>query len=629
MAKNIKTNKKPQQVNKKEMSKQHAKQIKQQLNETVATGIIDGVFVYTEALSIADFASQIGKSVAEILKYFFTQGLMLNQNVVLSEEQMAELALEFGFDFRKEESLTKENFFEALDASEEDKPEDLEHRAPIVTIMGHVDHGKTTLLDSIKNTNVVGGEAGGITQAIGAYQVKNKDGKKITFIDTPGHEAFSEMRSRGANVTDIVILIVAADDGVMPQTEEAIDHAKLANVPIIVFINKCDKPGADPERVKAELMKYEIVAEEYGGDIPFVQGSAKQKIGLDQLEETILLIAEMQDYKANPNKLAKGVVIEAHLDKAKGPVASILVKEGTLDIRDMIIAGTTYGNIKHMEDETNKKVLKAGPSKPVVVYGLNEVPSAGDKFIVMNDEKMARTIAEAQAEKKLAAERQSNQIFSLDSIKKHIDDGELKAINLIVKADTQGSVEALKGSLTKIDIPGVKLNIIRASVGTITLSDVTLASTVTDGIVLIYGFNVRPDAVVRKKAEEEGIEIRLHNIIYKVIEELEDAAKGMLDPEYKEVVTGSAEIRATFKHSDIGTIGGFHITDGSIERKSKVRIIRNGIVIYTGELATLKHLKDDIKEAKINSEGGLTIKNFNDIKEGDIVEGYKEEEVKK
>ncbi|AAT75652.1 translation initiation factor IF-2 [Mesoplasma florum L1] len=629
MAKNIKTNKKPQQVNKKEMSKQHAKQIKQQLNETVATGIIDGVFVYTEALSIADFANQIGKSVAEILKYFFAQGLMLNQNVVLSEEQMAELALEFGFDFRKEESLTKENFFEALDASEEDKPEDLEHRAPIVTIMGHVDHGKTTLLDSIKNTNVVGGEAGGITQAIGAYQVKNKDGKKITFIDTPGHEAFSEMRSRGANVTDIVILIVAADDGVMPQTEEAIDHAKLANVPIIVFINKCDKPGADPERVKAELMKYEIVAEEYGGDIPFVQGSAKQKIGLDQLEETILLIAEMQDYKANPNKLAKGVVIEAHLDKAKGPVASILVKEGTLDIRDMIIAGTTYGNIKHMEDETNKKVLKAGPSKPVVVYGLNEVPSAGDKFIVMNDEKMARTIAEAQAEKKLAAERQSNQIFSLDSIKKHIDDGELKAINLIVKADTQGSVEALKGSLTKIDIPGVKLNIIRASVGTITLSDVTLASTVTDGIVLIYGFNVRPDAVVRKKAEEEGIEIRLHNIIYKVIEELEDAAKGMLDPEYKEVVTGSAEIRATFKHSDIGTIGGFHITDGSIERKSKVRIIRNGIVIYTGELATLKHLKDDIKEAKINSEGGLTIKNFNDIKEGDIVEGYKEEEVKK
>ncbi|ATQ35454.1 MULTISPECIES: translation initiation factor IF-2 [Mesoplasma] len=629
MAKNIKTNKKPQQVNKKEMSKQHAKQIKQQLNETVATGIIDGVFVYTEALSIADFANQIGKSVAEILKYFFAQGLMLNQNVVLSEEQMAELALEFGFDFRKEESLTKENFFEALDASEEDKPEDLEHRAPIVTIMGHVDHGKTTLLDSIKNTNVVGGEAGGITQAIGAYQVKNKDGKKITFIDTPGHEAFSEMRSRGANVTDIVILIVAADDGVMPQTEEAIDHAKLANVPIIVFINKCDKPGADPERVKAELMKYEIVAEEYGGDIPFVQGSAKQKIGLDQLEETILLIAEMQDYKANPNKLAKGVVIEAHLDKAKGPVASILVKEGTLDIRDMIIAGTTYGNIKHMEDEHNKKVLKAGPSKPVVVYGLNEVPSAGDKFIVMNDEKMARTIAEAQAEKKLAAERQSNQIFSLDSIKKHIDDGELKAINLIVKADTQGSVEALKGSLTKIDIPGVKLNIIRASVGTITLSDVTLASTVTDGIVLIYGFNVRPDAVVRKKAEEEGIEIRLHNIIYKVIEELEDAAKGMLDPEYKEVVTGSAEIRATFKHSDIGTIGGFHIVDGSIERKSKVRIIRNGIVIYTGELATLKHLKDDIKEAKINSEGGLTIKNFNDIKEGDIVEAYKEEEVKK
>ncbi|PPE06380.1 translation initiation factor IF-2 [Mesoplasma corruscae] len=624
-----KTNNRPAHANKKQMSKDHTKQIKQQLNETVATGLIDGVFVYTQTLSVLEFATQIGQSVAVILKHFFAQGLMLNQNAILSEEQMAELALELGFDFRKEESLSKENFFDALDLTVEDKPEDLVMRNPIVTIMGHVDHGKTTLLDSIKNTNVVAGEAGGITQAIGAYRIKTEDGRRITFIDTPGHEAFSEMRARGANVTDIVILIVAADDGVMPQTEEAIDHAKLANVPIVVFVNKCDKPGADPERVKSELMKYGLLAEEYGGDIPFVLGSAKAKTGLKELQDTLLFIAEMQDYKANPNKLASGVVLEAHLDKAKGPVASILVKDGTLEIKDMIVAGTTYGNIKLIENEHAKKVLKAGPSKPVVIYGLNEVPSAGDKFIVINDEKTARSIAEAQAEKKLNAERQKNNSFSLASIKKHIDDGELKAINLIIKADTQGSVEAIKGSLAKIEINGVKINIIRASVGGITLSDVTLASTVTEGIVLIYGFNVRPDAVVRKKAEEEKIEIRFYNIIYKLIEELEASAQGMLDPEFEEKITGQAEIRALFRHTDVGVIGGFHITDGYLTRKSKVRLIRDSIVVYTGELSSLKHLKDDIKEAKINSEGGLTIKNFNDLKEGDIVEGYIEEEIKK
>lgn len=622
-------NKQKQNNNKKEMSKQHTKQIKQQLNETVATGLIEGVFVYTNTLSVLEFANQIGQSVAVILKHFFTKGLMLNQNALLSEEQMAELALELGFDFRKEETLSKENFFDAFDALDEDKPEDLVTRNPIVTIMGHVDHGKTTLLDSIKDTNVVAGEAGGITQAIGAYQITTEDGRPITFIDTPGHEAFSEMRARGANVTDIVILIVAADDGVMPQTEEAIDHAKLANVPIIVFINKCDKPGSDSERVKTELMNYGLLAEEYGGDIPFVQGSAKAKTGLKELQDTILFISEIQDYKANPNKLAKGVVLEAHLDKAKGPVASVLVKEGTLEIKDMVVAGTTYGNIKLIENETGKKVLKARPSKPVVIYGLNEVPSAGDKFIVINDEKTARSIAQAQAESKLQAERQNNNSFSLASIKKHIDDGELKAINLIIKTDTQGSVEALKGTLAKIEIAGVKINIIRATVGGITLSDVTLASTVTEGIVLIYGFNVRPDAIVRKKAEEEHIEIRFHNIIYKLIEELENSAKGMLDPEFEEVITGQAEIRALFRHTDIGVIGGFHITDGYLARKSKVRLIRDYIVIYTGELSSLKHLKDDIKEAKINSEGGLTIKNFNDLKEGDIVEGYLEQEVKK
>ncbi|WP_026389514.1 translation initiation factor IF-2 [[Acholeplasma] multilocale] len=620
MAKNKKTIAAKNAAEAKAKAREHTKNIKQQLKEVVATGLIDGVFVFTEPLSIADFAGKIGKSAAEILKYFFSQGLMMNQNMILSEEQMGELALEYGFDFKKEESLTKENIFEQLQV--EDRPEDLVERAPVVTIMGHVDHGKTTLLDSMRNADVAGGEAGGITQAIGAYQVVREDKKKITFIDTPGHEAFTEMRSRGANATDIVILIVAADDGVMPQTEEAIDHAKQADVPIVVFVNKVDKPGADPEKVKVELMSYGLVAEEYGGDIPFITGSAKQKIGLDNLQDTLLLIAEMLDLKANPNKFASGVVLEAHLDKSKGPVASILVQQGTLEMRDTLVAGGTFGSIKNIENEYGKKVLKAEPSKPVVIYGLNEVPKAGDKFIVMNDDKMARQIAEAQAEKQLAAERQSKQTFTLDSIKKHIDDGELKHVNIIVKADTQGSVEALKGSLAKIDVEGVKLNMIRGSVGAISNSDITLAMASN---AIVYGFNVRPDAAVRQKAEEDGVEIRLHNIIYKVIEELEEALKGMLDPIVEEIVLGQAEIRATFRHTDIGVIGGFHVIDGSIPRNAKVRILRNGIVAFTGEISSLKHEKNDIKEAKIGSEGGMTIKNYNDIKEGDIIEAYKEE----
>ncbi|MBY7704615.1 translation initiation factor IF-2 [Vibrio harveyi] len=612
---------------KKQEAQKHTKNIKKQLKEEVSTGLIDGVFVFTEPLTVADYASQINKSVSDILKHFFNQGILLNQNAMLTEEQMGELSLEFGFDFKKEASVTKENILETL-LEAEDKPEDLKERAPIVTIMGHVDHGKTTLLDSIKNSNVVDTEAGGITQAIGAYQITVKNGKKITFIDTPGHEAFTEMRSRGANATDIVVLIVAADDGVMPQTEEAIDHAKLANVPIVVFVNKIDKPGADPNRVKIELMNYGLVAEEYGGDIPFIEGSAKQKINLDKLEETILLISELQGLKANPNKFASGVVLEAHLDKAKGPVASVLVQQGTLEMRDMVVAGATFGAIKRIEDEYKHKVLRAEPSKPVVLYGLNQVPKAGDKFIVLQDEKMAREIAEAYFAKQQNAERQSRQSFGLEAIKKHIDDGDLKAINLIVKADTQGSVEALKGSLSKISIDGVKINIVRASVGAISLSDISLATTIKDGLTIVYGFNVRPDATVRKKAEEDGIEIRLHNIIYKLIEELEDAAKGILDPEFKEVVLGQAEVRALFKHSAIGTIGGFYVTDGVIPRNAKIRVLRNGVVVYDGEINSLKHSKEDTKEVKQGFEGGLTIKNFNDIKEGDVFETYKLEQIK-
>ncbi|AEM68841.1 translation initiation factor IF-2 [Mycoplasma putrefaciens] len=612
---------------KKQAAQKHTKNIKKQLKEEVATGLIDGVFIYTEPLTVAEYASKINRSVAEILKYFFNQGILLNQNAILTEEQMGELSLEFGFDFKKEASLTKENILESL-LEVPDNPEDLKERAPIVTIMGHVDHGKTTLLDSIKNSNVVDTEAGGITQAIGAYQITTKSGKKISFIDTPGHEAFTEMRSRGANITDIVVLLVAADDGVMPQTEEAIDHAKLAGVPIIVFVNKIDKPGADANRVKIELMNYGLVAEEFGGEIPFIEGSAKQKINIDKLEEAIILIAELQNLTANPNKFASGVVLEAHLDKAKGPVASVIIQQGTLEIRDMVVAGSTYGSIKHIEDEHKHKVLKAEPSKPVVIYGLNQVPRAGDKFVVINDEKMAREIAEAQLKKQQFAERQAKQTFGLEAIKQHIDEGELKSINLIIKTDTQGSAEALKGSLAKINIVGVKLNIVRASVGAISLSDISLATTIKDGLTIVYGFNVRPDAIVRKKAEEDGIEIRLHNIIYKLIEELESAAKGILDPEFKEVVLGQAEVRALFRHSAIGTIAGFYVTEGVIPRNAKIRVLRNGVVVYDGEINSLKQAKEDTREIRQGFEGGLTIKNFNDIKEADILETYKMELVK-
>ncbi|WP_434335467.1 translation initiation factor IF-2 [Mycoplasma capricolum subsp. capricolum] len=619
--------KKPVKNIKKQKAQNQTKNIKKQLKEEVNTGLIDGIFVYTEPLSILEFATKINKPVTVILKHYFNQGLLLNQNTLLTEEQMGELCLEFGFDFKKETSVTKENILEALLDTVDDEKH-LKERPPIVTIMGHVDHGKTTLLDSIKNSNVVASEAGGITQAIGAYQITTKNNKKITFIDTPGHEAFTEMRSRGANVTDIVVLIVAADDGVMPQTEEAIDHAKLANVPIIVFINKIDKPGSDPNRVKTELMKYGLVAEEFGGDIPFIEGSAIKKINLDKLEDTIILISELENLKANPDRFASGVVLEAHLDKAKGPVASVLVQQGSLEIKDIMVVGTTFGSIKHIEDEFKHKVLKAEPSKPVVVYGLNQVPKAGDKFVVINDEKMAREISEAQLKKQQEEERRTKQAFTLDAIKQHIDEGELKNITLIIKADTQGSVEALKNSLSKINISGVKINIIRASVGAISLSDISLASTVRDGLVIVYGFNVRPDAIVRKKAEEDRIEIRLHNIIYKLIEELEDAAKGILDPEIKEVVLGQAQVRALFRHSAIGTIGGFYVVDGAITRNAKIRVIRNGVVVYDGEINSLQHQKQDAKEVKAGFEGALTIKNFNDIKEGDIFEAYKLEQVK-
>ncbi|WP_338969341.1 translation initiation factor IF-2 [Spiroplasma endosymbiont of Labia minor] len=602
--------------------KKQSQTLKSKFNEKKDTGIVEGVFIYTEPLTIGDFALKIGKTSAEIVKIFFKRGLMVNQNAMLTEEQMGELALEFGYDFKKEEVVSKENFFNSF--KHDDNPEDLKVKPPVVTIMGHVDHGKTTLLDSIRNTHVVDGEFGGITQHIGAYQV-NLDGKKITFIDTPGHEAFTEMRARGSEVTDIVILVVAADDGIMPQTEEAIDHAKAANVPIIVFVNKIDKPGSDPDKVKTELMRFNIVAEEFGGDIPFVEGSAKQKMGINSLLETIYLIAEINKLCANPNRYANGTVIEAHLDKNKGPVATVLVQGGTLKIKDIVVAGGTYGTIKDMQNERGAKVKEVIPSEPVQIIGLNDVPRAGDKFIAIPEEKIARQIAQAQAEKLAIEERSKRNTLSLDAIKAKIEEGSLKTLGIIIKADTQGTAEAVRSSLQKINIDGVRLDIIRATVGAISASDVTLA---TASKSIVYGFNVRPTAQVRQKAEDDGVDIRLHTIIYKMIEELEQAAKGLLDPVFEEQILGELQVRQIFKHSAVGTIAGCHVTNGTIPRGSKVRIIRDGVVIYTGELSSLKHVKDDVKEVKVGMDCGLTIKNFNDIKENDIIEAYKIEEVK-
>ncbi|WP_338971264.1 translation initiation factor IF-2 [Spiroplasma endosymbiont of Panorpa germanica] len=627
--KNVKSNKqnpvKSKQNPDKNKLKAHSNTLKSQLKETKATGLIDGVFIFTGPITISEFGKKINKNVAEIVKYFFKSGGMVTPNTTLTEEQIGELALEFGFDFKKEVEVTKSNIFETLQV--DDKESDLKARPAVVTIMGHVDHGKTTLLDSIRNANinVTDGEFGGITQHIGAYQIKTDKNQKITFIDTPGHEAFTEMRARGADVTDIVILVVAADDGVMPQTEEAIDHAKAAGVPIVVFVNKIDKPGADSNRVKTELMRFNIVAEEFGGDVPFIEGSAKNRQGLDNLLETIILVSELKELKANPEKFAIGTVIEGHLSKSRGPMATVLVQQGTLNMRNLVVAGATYGLIKDMENENGAKIKSALPSQPVVLVGLNDVPRAGDKFMVVSEEKMAREIAEAQLERQIQESRNKAQSFTLDSIKNQIDQGNLKSVNVILKADTQGSVEAVRNSLQKITIPGVKLDVIRATVGAISNSDITLGLASN---AIVYGFNVRPTAQVRQKADEDGVEIRLHTIIYKVIEELEEAAKGMLDPIMEEKVLGQAEVRQIFKHSQVGTIAGCHVIDGVIPRGSKLRILREGIIIYTGELSSLKHVKEEIKEAKKDQDCGLTIKNFNDIKENDIIEVYKVEEVK-
>ncbi|QXJ37348.1 Translation initiation factor IF-2 [Parageobacillus caldoxylosilyticus] len=574
------------------------------------------------SLTVAELAKKLGREPSEIIKKLFMLGVMATINQDLDKDAIELICSDYGVEV-EEKVVIDETNFESIEIV--DAPEDLVERPPVVTIMGHVDHGKTTLLDSIRHSKVTEQEAGGITQHIGAYQV-TVNGKKITFLDTPGHEAFTTMRARGAQVTDIVVLVVAADDGVMPQTVEAINHAKAANVPIIVAINKIDKPDANPDRVMQELMEYNLVPEEWGGDTIYCKLSAKTGEGIDNLLEMILLVSEMEELKANPDRRATGTVIEAKLDKGRGPVATLLIQAGTLHVGDPIVVGCTYGRVRAMVNDTGRRVKEAGPSTPVEITGLHEVPQAGDRFMVFEDEKKARQIAEARAQKQLMEQRSMKARVSLDDLFEQIKQGEMKELNIIVKADVQGSVEALVAALQKIDVEGVRVKIIHAAVGAITESDILLATTSN---AIVIGFNVRPDSNAKRVAESEKVDIRLHRIIYKVIEEIEAAMKGMLDPEYEEKVIGQAEVRQTFKVSKVGTIAGCYVTDGKITRDSKVRLIRQGIVIYEGEIDSLKRFKDDVKEVMQGYECGLTIKNFNDIKEGDIIEAYIMQEVKR
>ena len=574
-----------------------------------------GVFVYTGAISTNELSKSLNIPVGEIIKFLFMQGKMITINTILDDELIGLVCLQFGYDFEKKTIVAAENF---EDVVIKDDPSKLKPRPPVVTIMGHVDHGKTTLIDAIRNSNLVAGEVGGISQEIGAYQ-KEINGHKITFIDTPGHEAFTAMRSRGASVTDIVVLVVAADDGVMPQTIEAIDHAKSANVPIIVAINKIDKAGADPSRVKNELMAHEIVAEEFGGENIMVEISAKQKINIDGLLEAILLVSEMAELKANPDRYALGTVLEAKLDKNEGPKATLLIQNGTLKEGDYLVVGTSYGKARRMTNEFKKVLQEATPSTPVSVIGLAEVPEAGDHFMAFAEESEARSIALKRKQLKEAREKNKSSAASLEDLFNMAKAGDVQTINIIIKADSTGSAEAVKSSLEKLNTDNIKINVIRATSGAITEGDILLASA---SKAIVYGFNVRPDSKVRAKAEEEKVEIRLHNIIYALIEEIQAAMKGMLKKELVERVTGQAEIRKLFKVSKVGTIGGCMVTDGEIKSSQPIRLIRDGVVVFEGKLASLQRGKDQAKEVKAGFECGLLIDGFNDIKEGDIVEGY-------
>lgn len=580
-------------------------------------------FIYTDGMTVMEVAKKLHREPAEIIKKLFLMGIMVTQNQALGKDALELLAADYGIEAEEkfvQDISDLDSYFEM-----EENPDELVSRPPVVTIMGHVDHGKTTLLDSLRNTNVIQTEAGGITQHIGAYQVKI-DGKPITFLDTPGHAAFTTMRARGADVTDITIIVVAADDGVMPQTIEAINHAKAADVPIIVAVNKIDKPTANPDRVMQELSDQGLIPEAWGGDTIFVNISAKFGQGIDELLEMILLVAEVQELKANPNRLAIGSVIEARLDKSKGPIATVLVQAGTLKVGDPLVAGNTHGRVRVMVNDQGRRVKTAGPAMPVEITGLNAAPQAGDHFVVFEDEKTARQAGEERAKRALVEQRSSQNRVTLDNLFSSLKDGELKEVNVIIKADVQGSVEALAASLQKIEVEGVRVKIVHSAAGAINESDVTLAAASN---AIIIGFNVRPTPQAKIQAEGESVDIRLHRIIYNAIDEIETAMKGMLDPEFEEQVTGQALIRETYKVSKVGTIGGAFVTDGYIGRNSSVRIIRDNIVIFDGKLASLKRFKDDAKEVKKGFECGLMIEDYNDIRIDDVIEAYHMVEIKK
>ena len=569
--------------------------------------------IYKDGMTIGALAKELGIEAAELIKKLFTLGTLATINNVIDFDNAALLVMDYGKELKREEK-TDETKFE--DFKIVDNEEDLVKRPPVVTIMGHVDHGKTTLLDTIRKTSVALGEAGGITQAISAYQVKY-NGETITFIDTPGHAAFTEMRARGASITDIVIIIVAADDGVMPQTKEAIDHAKAANVPILVAINKIDKPGANIDRVMTELAEYGLTPDVWGGDTIFTNISAKQGTGIDTLLENILLVAEMEEYKANPNRYAIGSVVESKLDKHVGSVVTVLIQNGTLRLGDPVVVGSAFGKIRTLRNDKGEEITSAYPSQPVEITGLNKTPSAGDKFMAFESEKQARSIGEAREEEERLNQNKSTSL-SLEDVFAKIQDG-VKEVNVLVKADVNGSAEAVKSTLEKIEVDGVRVKVIRSSVGAITESDVVLANASN---AIIIGFNIRPNNAIKDYAKDNGVEIRLYDIIYKAVEDMEAAMKGMLDPEYEEKVLGTAEVRQLFRFSKVGTIAGSYITDGIIKNNAKARVIRDSAVIYDGNIGSIQREKDSVKEVKKGLECGITINSFNDLKEGDIIEAY-------
>lgn len=612
---NKKNNKNNKNTNK---NNKNTKQPKQEEPKEIPSKI-----TYHDGITVGELAEKLNIDSSGIIKKLFLLGIMANINQSLDDETLELIVDDYGVELEKEVIIDEEDlsiYFE----DEADEENGIE-RPAVVTIMGHVDHGKTTLLDSIRHTKVTAGEAGGITQHIGAYQIEN-DGKKITFLDTPGHAAFTTMRARGAQVTDITILVVAADDGVMPQTIEAINHAKEAEVPTIVAVNKVDKPTANPDRVMQELTEYGLIPEAWGGDTIFVPLSALSGDGIEDLIEMIVLTSEVQELKANPSKHAVGTVIEAELDKSRGPSASLLVQNGTLNVGDSLVVGNTYGRIRAMVNDLGQRIKSAGPSTPVEITGINDVPQAGDRFVVFKDEKQARRIGEARHEANVLQQRQESKSVSLDNLFEQMKQGEMKDLNVIIKGDVQGSVEALAASLMKIDVEGVNVRIIHTAVGAINESDVTLANA-SNGIII--GFNVRPDTGAKRAADNEGVDMRLHRVIYNVIEEIESAMKGMLDPEFEEKVIGQAEVRQTFKVSKVGTIAGSYVIDGKITRNAGVRVIRDGVVQFEGELDTLKRFKDDVKEVAQGYECGITVEKFNDLKEGDIIEAFEMVEIKR